>query len=128
MPGRGAQRGLPQTLRGLPAVLLAGMFLLVIAGLPAVAAPHADDPATDTHAGTFGTATLATAHELPGAVVKIGSVHDDTDLAAPPPWVGVSQLDLYPLASERRTTGTGFSDHDRAATDPVRGPPVAQRL
>lgn len=128
MPGRGAQRRLPQPLRRLPALLLAGVFLLVTAGLPAVAAPHVHDSAADSRADTAGTPTLAAVHDLPGAIVKVGSVHDDPDLAAPPPCVGVDDVDLHLLAHERPTTGTGFCDHDRAAADPVRGPPATQRL
>lgn len=130
MLGRRAQRRLPRTLRGLPAILLSGVFMLVTAGLPAVAAaPRADERAADSEAGMSGSATLVAVHELPGAVVTVSSPHDDTDTPAPPPsWVDVDPLDLYPLPHERPGTGTAFCDHDRPTTDPVRGPPATQRL
>lgn len=131
MPGRRAQHRLPRLLRGLPAILLSGVFMLVTAGLPAVAATaRADDRAADSEASLSGSADSIAAHDLPGAVVTVSSFQDDPDTAAPPPssWTTVDPLDLYPPAHLRSDAAVGSGEHDRTTTDPVRGPPATQWL
>lgn len=128
---RRRSRRLPRTLRGLSAILLSGVFMVVTAGLPATASSGSASRAIAVDSGSdlADAAVLAAVRDLPDVAVKAGSPTDDTDVPPPPSsWVDVVPLDRYLLQHWGAHTQSEFGEPARATTDPDRGPPAPERL
>ncbi|NED95583.1 hypothetical protein G1H11_09685 [Phytoactinopolyspora alkaliphila] len=115
--------------RRLPAVVLSGLFMVVSAGLPALASTaQSRELSVETKPSSVGVVTLAAAQELPEAIAAPTTPAPEAGLLPPPAGeTTVDPLDLYRLPMWLERDGHLEPRGSQNSAHPDRAPPGNQQ-